>query len=94
MLSQPFSQVALPLIVTILIAAFTAVWFSNKRIEEVSRRIDDINRRIDDTNHRIDERNRRIDRLESGIQDIKAILMSMDHRLTVLEERGAPLVRG
>jgi len=75
MISQPFFQVALALMVTILIAAFTATWSSNKRIEELSYRLDDTNRRID----------------ESAV--MKA-LMSIDHRLTVLEERSSPLVRG
>lgn len=48
----PFFQVALPLMITILIAAFTAVWSSNKRIEEISRRLDDTNRRIESAGRR------------------------------------------
>jgi uncharacterized coiled-coil DUF342 family protein len=91
MINRPFFQVALPLMITILIAAFTAAWSSNKRIDEMSRRLDDTNRRIDETN-------RRFDRLESTLQDVmKSLmsidLMSIDHRLTVLEERSS-LVRG
>jgi len=70
--------------VTILIAAFTAAWSSNKRIDELSRRVDDTNRRLD----RIEQR---LDRLES---EVMKALMSIDHRLTVLEERGLPLLRG
>lgn len=84
MINQPFFQVALPLMVTILIAAFTAAWSSNKRIDELSRRLDDTNRRLDNIE-------RRLDRLES---EVMKALMSIDHRLTVLEERGFPLVRG
>ena len=84
MISQPFFQVALPLMVTILIAAFTAAWSSNKRIDELSRRVDDTNRRLD----RIEQC---LDRLES---EVMKALMSIDHRLTVLEERGLPLLRG
>ena len=80
MISQPFFQVALPLMVTILVAAFTAAWSSNKRIDELSRRLDDTNRRLD--------------RLESAVQDVLKALMAIDHRLTVLEERSSPLVRG
>jgi 5-bromo-4-chloroindolyl phosphate hydrolysis protein len=80
MINQPFFQVALPLIVTILVAAFTAVWSSNKRIDEIS--------------HRLDDTNRRLDHLESAVQDVLRALMAIDHRLTVLEERGFPLVRG
>ena len=87
MINQPFFQVALPLMVTILIAAFTAAWSSNKRIDELSRRLDDTNRRIDETN-------RRLDRLDSTLQDVMKALMAIDHRLTVLEERSSALVRG
>ncbi len=87
MINQPFFQVALPLMVTILIAAFTAAWSSNKRIDELSHRVDDTNRRLDETN-------RRFDRVESALQDVVKALMAIDHRLTVLEERGSQLVRG
>lgn len=80
MINQPFFQVALPLMLTILIASFTAVWSSNKRMEELSRRLDDTNRRMD--------------RVESMLQDVLKALMTIDHRLTVLEERSFPLVRG
>ncbi|MGO4883096.1 MAG: hypothetical protein ACLP59_20070 [Bryobacteraceae bacterium] len=80
MITQPFFQVALPLMVTILIAAFTATWSSNKRIEELSRRVDDTNRRIDAIERRLDE--------------FMKVLMSIDHRLTAIEERSSPLMRG
>jgi len=87
MINQPFFQVALPLMVTILIAAFTAVWSSNKRIEALSHRLDDTNRRLDDVDRRFGDVDRRFD-------EVMRVLMSIDHRLTVLEERGFPLVRG
>ena len=80
MVDQPFFQLTLPLMITILVAAFTAAWSSNKRIDEISRRLDDTNRRLD--------------RLESSVQEVMRLLMAIDHRLTVLEERGFPLVRG
>lgn len=80
MIDQPFFQLTLPLMVTIVIAAFTAAWSSNKRIDEIS--------------HRLDDTNRRLDRLESSLQEVMKALMSIDHRLTVLEERSSPLVRG
>jgi uncharacterized coiled-coil protein SlyX len=86
MIDQPFFQLAVPLMITILIAAFTAAWSSNKRIEEISHRLDDTNRRIDDTN-------RRLDKLDSRFDEVMKALMSIDHRLTVLEERSS-LVRG
>jgi uncharacterized protein Yka (UPF0111/DUF47 family) len=86
MINQPFFQVALPLMVTILVATFTAAWSSNKRIDEISRRLDDTNRRLDNIE-------RRLDRLES---ELMKTLLSIDHRLTVLEERisGARLALG
>ena len=87
MINQPFFQVALPLMVTILIAAFTAAWSSNKRIDEISHRLDDTNRRLDDVDRRFGDVDRRFD-------EVMRVLMSIDHRLTVLEERSAPLVRG
>ena len=61
MINQPFFQVALPLMVTILIAAFTAVWSSNKRIEELSHRLDDTNRPLDDVDRRFGDVDRRFD---------------------------------
>jgi uncharacterized coiled-coil protein SlyX len=79
MIDQPFFQLAVPLMITILIAAFTAAWSSIKRIDELS--------------HRLDDTNRRLDRMESMLQDVIKALMTIDHRLTVLEERSS-LVRG
>ena len=86
MINKPFFQVALPLMVTILVAAFTAAWSSNKRIDELSHRLDDTNRRLDDVDRRFGDVDRRFD-------EVMRVLMSIDHRLTVLEERSS-LVRG
>jgi archaellum component FlaC len=72
--------------VTILVAAFTAAWSSNKRIDEISHRLDDTNRRLDDVDRRFGDVDRRFD-------EVLRVLMSIDHRLTVLEERSS-LVRG
>jgi len=94
MINQPFFQVALPLMVTILIAAFTAVWSSNKRIEEISHRLDDTNRRLDDVDRRFGDVDRRFDDMNRRFDEVMRVLMAIDHRLTVLEERGFPLVRG
>ena len=48
MLNNPFVQVALPIMFTILIAS----WFNNKGLDGVNRRIDDLrsdmNKRFDD----------------------------------------------
>src|ERR1035438_6097508 len=86
MIDQPFFQLTLPLMVTIVIAAFTAAWSSNKRIDEISHRLDDTNRRLDDVDRRFGDVDRRFD-------EVLRVLMSIDHRLTVLEERSS-LVRG
>jgi hypothetical protein len=86
MIDQPFFQLTLPLMVTIVIAAFTAAWSTNKRIDEISHRLDDTNRRLDDVDRRFGDVDRRFD-------EVLRVLMSIDHRLTVLEERSS-LVRG
>ena len=86
MIDQPFFQLTLPLMVTIVIATFTAAWSTNKRIDEISHRLDDTNRRLDDVDRRFGDVDRRFD-------EVLRVLMSIDHRLTVLEERSS-LVRG
>lgn len=93
MIDQPFFQVALPLMVTILIAAFTAAWSSNKRIDEISHRLDDTNRRLDDVDRRFSNIDRRFDDVNGRFDEMMRVLMSIDHRLTVLEERSSPLLR-
>jgi archaellum component FlaC len=60
---------------------------SHKRIDEISHRLDDTNRRLDDVDRRFGDVDRRFD-------EVLRVLMSIDHRLTVLEERSWPLVRG
>ena len=87
MANRLFLQLTLPLMVSIVIAAFTATLSTNKRLDKIIRQLDDTNRRFDDVN-------RRLDRLDSAFQDVRNVLMSIDHRLTVLEERSSPLVRG
>jgi len=87
MINLPFFQVALPLMITILIAAFSAVWSSNKRIDELSRR-------LDDTNRRIDALERRFEIVDARCDEVMKVLMSIDHRLTILAQRSWPLVRG
>jgi uncharacterized coiled-coil protein SlyX len=94
MINQPFFQVALPLMVTILVAAFTAAWSSNKRIDELSHRLDDTNRRLDDIDRRLTNMDGRFSDVDRRFDEMLRVLMAIDHRLTVLEERGFPLVRG
>jgi preprotein translocase subunit YajC len=43
MIDQPFFQLTLPLMVTIVIATFAAVRSTNKRLDEISHRLDGIN---------------------------------------------------
>lgn len=43
LLTQPFFQVTLPIVLTI----FIATWAQNRRIDDLSRRIDDLARRLD-----------------------------------------------
>ncbi|MGC9952244.1 MAG: hypothetical protein ABSF64_38365 [Bryobacteraceae bacterium] len=94
MIDPPFFQVALPLMVTILIAAFTAAWSSNKRIDEISHRLDETNRRLDGVDRRLTNVDRRFGDIDRRFDEMMRVLMSIDHRLTVLEERSSPLVRG
>ena len=86
MIDQPFFQLTLPLMVTIVIATLAAVRSTNKRLDEISHRLDGINRRLDGVDRRFGDVDRRFD-------EVLRVLMSIDHRLTVLEERSS-LVRG
>jgi hypothetical protein len=79
MISPLFLQLTLPLIIAILIATLVVALPGNKRPREVNARMDDRNRRLDSIDRRLDE--------------MVGVLMAIDHRLTVLEERSS-LVRG
>ena len=94
MIDQPFFQLTLPLMVTILVATFVAVRSTNRRIEELSHRLDVINRRLDDVDRRFGDVDGRFGGIDRRFDEVMRVLMSIDHRLTVLEERGFPLVRG
>jgi sensor c-di-GMP phosphodiesterase-like protein len=63
-LQQPFVQVALPIIVALMLAA----WLQNKRFDDVNRRIDefrtDVNQRLDRIETKFDNHTERITRLE------------------------------
>jgi methyl-accepting chemotaxis protein len=78
---------------------------TNRRIEDRSedtnRRIEDrseeTNRRIEETNRRIEEINRRIEEFRAEtltiLRHMQGSLEDLDHRVTRLEERSAPIVR-
>ena len=82
-LNNPFVQVALPIMFTILIAT----WINNKAMD---KGLDGVNRRIDDLrsdmNRRFDDVNRRLDRIEDTLKTHSA-------QIALLEERVSPLGR-
>jgi hypothetical protein len=59
-LQQPFVQVALP----IIIALMPAAWLQNKRFEGMNRRFDELR---SDVSQRLDEVFRRLDRSETKL---------------------------
>jgi predicted nuclease with TOPRIM domain len=82
MFQNPFVQTALPIMFTILIAA----WVNNKAFDVTNRRFDDMNHRFDETNRRFDEVIKRLDRIETKLDD-------HGNRIVRLEGRTSPLVR-
>jgi len=89
-LNTPFVQVALPIMITFIAAA----WLNGKRLDDLrtdmNRRFDearsDVNRRFDDVNRRFDEIIKRLDRIETFLTD-------HDQRIARLEERTSPVRR-
>jgi len=68
---QPFIQIALPIIITLVVANLS----QNKRIDDLR---DSINRRIDAVE-------RRLDAIEQRLVHIETLLSDHDHRITALE---------
>jgi len=64
MLNQPFFQVALPIMVTLVVTVWAATWTQNKRLDEISKRIDDLARRLDRIEARLDQIESRLNALE------------------------------
>ena len=62
-LQNPFFTVALPIVITLVVAAAT----QNKRFDDLNKRIDDLradmNRQFDKVNKRFDEVNKLLDRI-------------------------------
>jgi tetrahydromethanopterin S-methyltransferase subunit G len=83
-LNNPFTQVALPIMFTILIAA----WLNGKGLDAINRRIDDLRNDMNtlrsDMNSRFGEVNRRLDSIERKLDDHGT-------RLTRVEEQVSPL---
>ena len=78
-LNTPFVQVALPIIVTFIVAA----WLNGKRLDDFKV---DMNRRFDAVDRRFEAVDRRFDRLENLLGD-------HSQRIVRLEERTSPLAR-
>lgn len=93
MLSSQFVQVALPLMVTLTIAA----WVNSKGIDGLGKRIDDLrsemNRRFEDVNRRFDDVNRQFTEVNRRFDKVDDLLNGHDQRIVRLEERTSPLTR-
>ncbi len=87
MIKDPFFTITLPLVLAIFIAA----WLHNKHFDALNRRIDDLRAEM---NHRLDEMSRRIDEMNRRMDEMLAVLHDLDRRVTRLEERSSPVVRG
>jgi len=85
-LNSQFVQLALPIVLTIFIAA----WMNGRSIDGINKRIDDL--RIDlsslrvDMNTRFAEVNRRLDRIEETLK-------THSEKIAILEERTSPFGR-
>jgi hypothetical protein len=63
-LSTPFFQVTLPLMVTFVVAIWLASWSQNKRFDDIHRRLDEIIKRLDRIEAKLDDHETRIAKLE------------------------------
>lgn len=81
---QSFLSVALPIIITLVLA----MWTNNGRLAEMSARQTDFRQ---DTNRRFDEMNRRFDDIIVRLDRIERKLDNHEERIVRLEERTSPL---
>lgn len=70
LLHEPFFQVALPLMGTIIIATWAMVSVNNKRFDDVMRRLDRIDTRLDSMESVLRDFGQRITRLEERTSPI------------------------
>jgi septal ring factor EnvC (AmiA/AmiB activator) len=84
--NNPFVQVALPIMFTILIAA----WINDKDFDGVNRRIDD---QRSNMNERFGEVNRRLDRIDDTLKTHSAQIASLEERVSPLGRRRPPATR-
>ncbi len=87
---QPFFQVALPIIITFVIATL----YQNSRMTDlrdaVGKRIDDLR---DSINKRFDAVDKRFDAVDRRLSTIEDLVRDHDRRFTTLEERTSPIRR-
>ncbi len=83
LLNNRFVQVALPIMFTVLLAAWINSRGMDKAIEGVNRRLDNLRA---DMNDRSGEVNRRLDRIDETLN-------TQSGKISVLEERTSPLAR-
>jgi hypothetical protein len=85
-LNSQFVQVALPIVLTIFIAA----WMNGRSIDAINKRIDDLRTDLTslrvDMNTRFGEVNRRLDRIDETLK-------THSEKIAVLDERTSPLGR-
>lgn len=83
MLNNPFFQVALPIMFSILVA----IWLNGKGFDGITRRLDDLRSDVNilrsDMNTRLNEVNRRLENIEAKLDNHGA-----------LEERTSSVIRG
>jgi hypothetical protein len=81
---QPFVQIALPIIVSFVLAT----WYQNSRItdphESLSKCIDDLR---DDMNARFSDVNARFNEVNAGIGGVEKRLERLEERVEALQER-------
>ncbi len=93
-LNTPFVQVALPIMVTFIAAA----WLNGKRFDDfkgdTNRRFDDLtrdmNQRFSDFSREMDQR---FDEIIRRLDRIGTLLADHDQRITWLQERTSPVAR-
>ena len=88
MLNQPFFQVALPIIATMIVSVWAAVFTNNKRLEELGKRFDDglaaVNRRLDDFAARFGDFAARLDEFAARLGRIEERLTAVERKVDAL----------
>jgi uncharacterized protein YegL len=85
-LNSQFVQVALPVVLTIFIAA----WMNGRAMDGINRSMDGINKRIDDLRRDLTSR---LDSIEVRLVAIEGRLADFGERLTRVEVRTSPIGR-